>query len=86
MKVLEHVLDSLICSQVDINNMQFGFMPGCSTTDVIYTLLGRRKSTFVDLEKAFDQVPCSVLWWAMRKLQIDEWIVRLVKVMYNGAN
>ena len=25
-------------------------------------------------------------WWAMRKLGIDEWIVRLVKVMYDGAN
>ena len=24
--------------------------------------------------------------WSMRKLGIDEWIVRLVKVMYDGAN
>ena len=41
---------------------------------------------FVDLEKAFDWVPRLVLWWAMRKLGIDEWIFRLVKVMYDGAN
>ena len=41
---------------------------------------------FLDLEKTFNRVPCSVLWWAMRKLGIDEWVVRLVKVMYDGAN
>ena len=71
-------------------------MPGCSTTDVIYILrqmqekylIRKRKIyfAFVDLEKTFDQVPRSVLWWAMRKLGIDNWIVRLVKVMYDGAN
>ena len=82
--------------QVDINNMQFGFMPGCSTTDEIHILqqmqekyLIRKKkiySTFVDLEKAFNQVPHSILWWAMRNLGIGEWIVRLAKVMYDGAN
>ena len=36
---------------------------------------------FVDLEKAFDRVPRDVIWWAMRKLGIDEWLVRLVQSM-----
>ena len=36
---------------------------------------------FVDLEKAFDQV----IWWALRKLGIEEWIVRLVQGMYANA-
>ena len=36
MKVLERVLESLIRSQVDINNIQFGFMPVRSTTTAIY--------------------------------------------------
>ena len=74
--------------------MQFGFMPGRSTTDAIYIVqqmqenLTRKKKifAFVDIEKVFDRVPCSILWWAMRKLGIDEWIFRLVKVMYDGAN
>ena len=41
LKLLEHVMEVLervlerILSQVDINNLQFGFMPGRSTTDVI---------------------------------------------------
>ena len=53
MKVLERVLQSFYCSQVDINNMQFDFMPRHNT---------------------------------MRKLGINEWSVRLVKVIYNEAN
>ena len=34
---------------------------------------------FVDLEKAFDRVPRSVIWWAMRKLGIDEWIIKRIR-------
>ena len=34
------------------------------------------------MEKAFDRVPRQVLWWAMRKLGIDEWIVQLVQAIY----
>lgn len=37
---------------------------------------------FVDLEKTFDSVPQKVIWWALRKICVDEWIVQLVKGMY----
>ena len=37
---------------------------------------------FVDLEKAFDQVPQKAIWWALRKLGVEEWTVRLVQGMY----
>ena len=40
---------------------------------------------FVDLEKAFDQVPRKVIWWALRKLGVEKWIVRLVQGMYANA-
>ena len=33
---------------------------------------------FADLKKAFDQVPRKVIWWALRTLGVDEWIVRLI--------
>ena len=37
---------------------------------------------FIDLEKAFDRVPQKVIWWALRELSVEEWIVRLVQGMY----
>ena len=40
---------------------------------------------FVDLEKAFDPVPWKVIWWSLRKLSVEEWIVRLVQGMYANA-
>ena len=40
---------------------------------------------FVDLEKAFDQAPRKVTWWALRKLGVEEWIVRMVQGMYANA-
>ena len=95
MKVLEHVLNTVIREHVVIDEMQFGFMPGRSTTDAIFILrqlqekyLGKKRRlyfAFVDLEKAFDRVPRAVLWWAMRKVGVDEWVIRTVQAMYNGA-
>ena len=40
---------------------------------------------FVDLKKAFDRVPRKVIWWVLRKLGVEEWIVRLVQRMYANA-
>ena len=38
MKILEHILNTIIQEQVSINNMQFGFMPDRGTTDAIFIL------------------------------------------------
>ena len=40
---------------------------------------------FVDPEKAFDRVPRKVFWWTLRKLGVEEWIVRLVQGMSANA-
>ena len=40
---------------------------------------------FVDLEKAFDRVPREVVRWAMRKLGVDEWLIRTVMPLYTAA-
>ena len=95
LKVIERVVEKIIREQVKIDDMQFGFMPGKGTTDAIFILrqlqekyLSKDKKlffAFVDLEKAFDRVPRKVIWWSMRKLGIDEWLVKLVQAMYANA-
>ena len=95
MKVLERVVEGLIRHRVVIDEMQCGFMSGRGTTDAIFIVrqvqekhLAANKPlymAFVDLEKAFDRVPRDVIWWAMRKLGIDEWLVRLVQSMYKDV-
>ena len=41
--------------------------------------------TFVDLEKAYDRVPRAVTSWALRKLGVEEWMVRAVMSVYEEA-
>ena len=95
MKVLERIVDSLIRHVVSVDDSRFGFVPGRGTTDAIFVVrqlqekyLGANKRlymAFVDLEKAFDRVPRKVIWWALRKLGVDEWIVCLVQRIYFNA-
>ena len=85
MKGIERVIEKIIRERISIDDMQFGFMPGCGTTDAIFILrqlqekhLAKNKKlyfAFVDLEKAFDRVPRKVIWWAMQKLGVEEFIV-----------
>ena len=92
MNILEPIVDGLIRQVVSIDDSQFGFVPGRGTTDAIFVVrqlqekyLAANKRlymAFVDLEKAFDCVPRKVIWWALRKLGLEEWIVRLVQRMY----
>ena len=95
MKVLERIVDGLIRQVVSIEDSQFGFVLGRGTTDAIFVIgqlqekyLAANKRlymAFVDLEKAFDQVPRKIIWWALRKLGVDEWIVCLVQGKYSNA-
>ena len=95
MKILERIVDGLIRQLVSVDDSQFGFAPGRGTTDAIFVVrqlqekyLAANKRlymAFVDLEKAFDRVPRKVIWWALRKLGVEEWIVRLVQGMYANA-
>ena len=91
----EDCVRNLFKCLVKIDSMQFGFMTGKSTTDAIFIVrqlqekyLARNKElwmAFVDLEKAFDRVPREVVWWALRCLCVDEWIVSVMKAMYADA-
>ena len=44
MKVIERVIDKLLRERIDIDEMQFGFVPGRGTTDAIFLLRHCRKS------------------------------------------
>ena len=95
MKILERIVDGLNRQLVSIDDSQFGFVPGRGTADAIFVVkqlqekyLAANKRLYmviVDLEKAFDRVPQKVIWWALRKLGVEEWIVRLVQGMYANA-
>ncbi len=94
MKVLERVLERRIRKKVKMDEMQFGFMPGRGTTDALFIVrqlqekyMKRKKLFlgFVDLEKAFDGVPREVVTWALRKLGVEEWLIRVVIAMYERA-
>ena len=45
MKIVERILDRIIRTRVDINSMQFGFIPGRSTTDAIYITPDARETS-----------------------------------------
>src|SRR5207244_4086203 len=95
MKVFERVIEARVRDRVKIDNMQFGFSPGKGTTDAIFIVrqlkekyLAKKKDlwmAFIDLEKAFDRVPREVLWWALREVEVEEWLIKVIQSLYEGA-
>ena len=85
-------MEGLIRQLMSIDDSKFGFVPGRGTTDAIFVVRQLQEKylaadkrlymAFVDLEKAFDWVPQR---WALRKLGVEEWIVRLVQGIYANA-
>jgi len=71
MKVVERIFQHRIRQQIEVDDMQFGFMKGEGTTDVIVTVRQKQDNFrvkgkklyfgFVDFEKAFDRVPREVI-------------------------
>ena len=93
MKVMERVIDRRLRNVVTINEMQRGFMPGRTTMDAIFAIrtivekhLEKNKdvwAAFVDLEKAYDRVPRELIWWALRRQGVNEYLVKAVQTLYH---
>ena len=76
-KNFERELQRQIRTLVNLNEMQFGFMPRKEAVDAIFIVKRIQEKyqnknkklymCFVDMEKAFDRVPKKVMEWAMRK-------------------
>ena len=87
---MERIFEYRFRQQIDIDDMQFGFMKDKGTTDAIFVLRQMQDKfrtkgkkfyvEFEDLEKAFDRVPREVIRWAMRKLGVELWLVLAVMV------
>ena len=92
MRIVERVLERRIRTLVNLNKMQFGFMPGKGTVDAMIIVRGMQEEyqkknkklymCFVDMEKVFDRVPRKVMKWAMRKKGLS---VEAVMSLYDGA-
>ena len=94
-KIAERVLERPMRTQMNLNKMQFAFMPGKGTFDTIFLVMRMQEEyqkknkklcmCFVDMEKAFDRVPRKMMEGAMRKKGISEVIVRALMSLYDGA-
>jgi len=72
MKVMERIFEYRIQQQIDIDDIQFGFMKGKGATDAIFIVRQMKENFrtkgkklyfgFVYLEKAFDMVLREVIW------------------------
>ena len=95
MKLWERVTEARIRKEVTIAEQQFGFMPGMSTIDAIFSLRMLLKKwsegqkavhcAFIDLEKAYDRVPREELWECLQLAETSECYVRVIKNMYDRA-
>ena len=95
MKIIERVLEKRIRALVEVDDMQFGFMPRKRTTDALFIVKrmqdeyrGKDKKLyvcFVDLEKAFDSISKRVMQQAPRKKGLSEILVKAVMSLYKGS-
>ena len=74
---------------------QFGFMPGRSTIDAVFSLRvimekyreGQKglHMVFIDLEKAYDWVPWQEVWRCMREKGVPEKYVNIIQDTYDKS-
>ena len=95
MKVFERVIEQEIRGVVDIDAMKFCFMPGRGTIDAIFIaqelqenyMQKKNEALFCLCELgAVDRVYRDVVRWAVRKLGVDDWLIKTVMTLYKNSN
>ena len=91
-KLYQKILDGHLCELVEIVKMQYGFVSGRGTVDAVVVLKrlteqfrAKNKNlffVFIDVEKAFDQVPREVICFALRQYGVSEYFVDGVMSLY----
>ena len=79
-----------------ISQTWLGFMPGreiiydtfivCHLQEKWLTIKKNLYFVIIYLEKAFDRVYRGVVRWAMRKPNVDEWVIETIMAMYEFSN
>ena len=95
MKLWEKVLCERLKMVTNVDESQFGFTPGKSTTDAIFCLrhlqsmhLEKKRQLFhifVDLEKAFDRIPRTAIRWALRRQRVPERLIAPILNLYEST-
>lgn len=96
-KILASILHHRIYPEADktLRQEQAGFIRGKSGFDQIATIriieeIIEKNSTlilvFVDFAKAFDSMNHEALWRILRQIGIPPKMIKLIKMIYNGAN
>ncbi|KAI5749565.1 hypothetical protein M8J76_009230 [Diaphorina citri] len=93
MKIYERVIENRLRKIINIHENQCGFVSGKSTMDAVQTVRimvekyrDAKKNlhlVFIDLEKAFDRVPRTLIYEALRSHDVPEEYVRLIMDMYD---
>ncbi|KAK3544079.1 hypothetical protein QTP86_001145, partial [Hemibagrus guttatus] len=96
-KVYSRVLERRVRPLVEprIQEEQCGFRPSRGTLDQLYTLHRVLEGSwefaqpvhmcFVDLKKAFDRVPCGILWEVLWEYGVRGPLLRAVRSLYNWS-
>ena len=96
MKIVERVLEKWIRALVNLNEMQFGFMPGKGTTDALFILRRMQEEyrekgeklymCFVDSEKAFDRVDHQFMFEVLDRMAFPTEFINWIRLLYTSSS
>ncbi|CAF3293547.1 unnamed protein product [Rotaria sp. Silwood2] len=92
-RIIERRCQQIVEPQIQEN--QWGFRAGRSTTDQIFTLQQIIEKSwefakpiyalFVDLEKAYDRVPRNILWNVLKEYDIQDQLLSAIQSLYKNC-